>query len=160
MISYSKTKAEITRRFDFPAERVFDAWLRPETAGLWLFTSEGSDPSGRIVEMDPRVGGKWRMVDRRGGVDYEADGEYLEIDRPRRIVFTFRMKMFSDTTDTVIVEFAPSANGGCAMRFTQEITVPHDDDLSPADVERMLSEYKAGTVHGWNEMFDALAKKL
>ncbi|WP_203246590.1 SRPBCC family protein [Sporosarcina beigongshangi] len=37
------------------------------------------------------------MVDRRDGKDYRAIWEYLEIDLPKKLVFTFKMPQFSDT---------------------------------------------------------------
>jgi hypothetical protein len=71
------------------AERVFDAWVNPGTAAKWLFTTPKSE--WHNAEMDVRVGGRWTIVDRREGTDYKAIGEYLEIDRPRRLAFTFGM---------------------------------------------------------------------
>jgi len=60
----------ITRHFDASPERVFDAWLDPQTASRWLFT----DAKGKITrcEIDARVGGKFLIVDRRsvGDVDH------------------------------------------------------------------------------------------
>ena len=41
----------IARRLPFPAERVFDAWLVPETARRWLFTTADSEIVRR--EIDP-----------------------------------------------------------------------------------------------------------
>jgi uncharacterized protein YndB with AHSA1/START domain len=63
----------------------------------WLFTSEVSDIEAKVVKNDVRVGGTWLIKDRRNGQDYVGDGEYLEIDRPRCLVFTFRMAQFSPT---------------------------------------------------------------
>ena len=47
----------ITRRFDFPMERVFDAWLDPAKASQFLFAT----PTGKLVrvEIDARVGGSF-----------------------------------------------------------------------------------------------------
>ena len=41
----------VSRRFESPPDRVFDAWLDPARAGRWLFASS----SGRMVrvEIDP-----------------------------------------------------------------------------------------------------------
>ena len=85
-------KFRMTRRFEASPERLFDAWIDPETARKWLFTSPTSE-SNR-TDLDPGVGGTWTITDRRDGVHYTGLGEYLEIDRLRRLVFTFAMPQF------------------------------------------------------------------
>ncbi len=77
----------VTRRFEAAPERVFDAWLDAEKARKFLFATS----TGQMVraDIDARVGGAFNFTDRRDGVDAEHIGEYLEIDRPRRLVFTF-----------------------------------------------------------------------
>jgi uncharacterized protein YndB with AHSA1/START domain len=52
-------------------------------------------------------------------MDYKAKGEYLEIDCPHRLVFTFQMSQFSDTVDRVIVEIKPLEKG-CQLTLTQK----------------------------------------
>jgi len=156
---YAYVTAKVTRQFNATPEQVFDAWLNPEMMSRWLFTSAASDPAGRTVRSDARVGGAWTITDRRNGIDYAGDGEYVEIDRPRRLVFTFRMLQFSPTVDRVIVDIEP-LDRGCLMTLTQEITVPRSDDLSAEDIDRMLKEYREGTEHGWNEMFNLLEAVL
>lgn len=159
MYKESHVTAHVTRRLDASPERVFDAWTESKMMAQWLFTSEQSEIEGRMVENDLRVGGKYFIADRRGGTDYKAHGEYLEIDRPHRLVFTFKMPQFSETVDRITVEIQPSKHGS-QLTLTQEITVPHEDDTEPEVVEQMLKEFKDSTEHGWNEMFDLLAKKL
>jgi uncharacterized protein YndB with AHSA1/START domain len=68
----------MTRRFDASPERLFNAWTDPDRCSAWLFTTPESERHS--AEIDLRVGGAWRIVDRRGGVDYTAIGEYFEID--------------------------------------------------------------------------------
>lgn len=132
----------IKRHYRASPERVFDAWLDPKLAGRWLFTTPESE--AHKTEIDARVGGKWTITDRRGGTDYTAIGEYLEIDRPRSIVFTFGMPQFSDGFDKVIVEIAPDGDGSI-LTLTQI-------GLPPGS-EKPLME-------GWGKMFDALETAL
>ncbi|HEX4197711.1 MAG TPA: SRPBCC domain-containing protein [Caulobacteraceae bacterium] len=128
----------ITRRFEASPERVFDAWLDPMRARRWLFTSPTSERNS--TEMDVRVGGKWSITDRREGVDYTGLGEYIEIDRPRRLVFSFGMPQFSPLMCTVTVEIVPDGDG-CILTLAQESVAP--DALKPLE-------------EGWSKMFDAL----
>ena len=132
----------VTRRFDVSPERVFDAWLDPKVASRWLFTSSTSQAND--TQIDARVGGKWRISDRRGDVDYMGHGEYLEIDRPRRLVFTFGMPQFSPAFNRVTVEIEPDGTGSI-LTLTHE-GVPESD--------------KAGLEMGWGDMFDHLTTVL
>ena len=132
----------LTRPFDAEPAQVFDAWLDPETAGKWLFTLPSREKHS--TEIDARVGGTYTIFDRRNGKDYTAVGEYLEIDRPHRLVFTFGMPQFSPDFDRVIVEIVPD-EAGCILTLTQE-------DLRTG--------YQKSTKRGWGKMLDALAATL
>lgn len=120
------------------------------------------------MQNDPRVGGTYRVVDRRNGQEFVAGGEYLEINRPRRMVFTFRMAQFSDSVDRVVVEIAPLANG-CRLTLTQEIVMPHawlqavmgkTDPLTPQEIEMGLTHLARETEQGWCRMLESLARAL
>lgn len=136
----------VSRRFDASPERVFDAWLDPEIARKWLF----HDESGKIVraEADARVGGAFRFV-RRGedGDDLEHVGEYLEIDRPRRLVFTFAVPALSPEYDRVTIEIV-RLDRGCELTLTSEMT--------PA----IYAEWGEQTREGWTKMLQGLAGQV
>jgi uncharacterized protein YndB with AHSA1/START domain len=76
----------ITREFDAPKELVYKAWTTPELVKRWWAGHRGEMTS---VEMDVRVGGKWRYVMLAGGTHEIAfHGEYREILPQERIVNT------------------------------------------------------------------------
>ena len=110
--------ARVSRRFTTSAERVFDAFLDLSTARRFLYAS----PTGSIVRaaLDPRVGGTYTIVDRRGDADVEHTGAFLEIDRPRRLVFTMFVPGYSRNPDRVTVEILPVA-GACELTLTHEM---------------------------------------
>jgi uncharacterized protein YndB with AHSA1/START domain len=54
------------------------------------------------IEIDPRVGGTFSFLVRRGGVEIDHVGTYLEIERPRRLVFTWGLKGQGDTSKVTL----------------------------------------------------------
>jgi uncharacterized protein YndB with AHSA1/START domain len=109
----------VDHRFRQSAERVFDAWLDVRQARRFLFSTE----TGEMVrcDIDPRVGGRFVLTDRRPDGEVEHTGEYLVIDRPRRLVFTFGIPAVSPTFDIVTLDITPEADGGCTIRLTAEM---------------------------------------
>jgi uncharacterized protein YndB with AHSA1/START domain len=141
----------ITRRFEAAPERVFDAWIQPTTVRKWLFTMPSDE--AYHAELDARVGGRWTISARRGGVDYTALGEYLEIDRPRRLVFTFAMPQFSPNNDRLTIEIVPDG-AGCILTLTQAgVDIAEELRLLPPGIQ-------GGSEKGWIDMLDLLAAAL
>lgn len=137
-------KVRVTRRFEAPAEKVFDAWLDPEKARRWLFAT----PDGEMVrvEVDPRVGGRYEIVERRGGEEVLHTGAYEEIDRPRRLAFTLQVPRYSPNEDRVTVDVAPDGEA-CELILTQA----RSDD-APASAEQI--------ERGWTQVLAALASTV
>jgi uncharacterized protein YndB with AHSA1/START domain len=75
-----------------PIERVFEALIRQDQLIRWF-----SDPGcpAEIWEFEPRVGGRWRFVTPdcgkpvNGVSKFEAEGEVVEIDPPRLLIYTW-----------------------------------------------------------------------
>jgi uncharacterized protein YndB with AHSA1/START domain len=139
MSSEQNVTVKVSRRYDASPERVFDAWLDPAKAGKWLFATATGEMI-RVV-IDPRVEGKFIFVDRRDGVDVEHVGEYLEVDRPRRLAFNFAVPMFSSLYTKVIIDIAPSGTG-CELTLTHEGALP---------------DFAGQTEKGWGMLLDGLA---
>jgi uncharacterized protein YndB with AHSA1/START domain len=77
---------QVRRILSAPREEVFRAWTEPELVRQWFKPRGGSSPS---AEMDVRVGGEYRWGMKLLGRVYYAFGEYVEVDPPNRLVFTF-----------------------------------------------------------------------
>lgn len=134
----------VVRRYSASAQQVFDAWLDPKTVGQWLFAT----PTGEMVqvEIDARVGGSFTLVDRRDGEDVAHTGQYVELDRPHRLVFTFSVPKYSSDQDPVTVEIV-SLDAGC------ELTLTHVMD-------EKWAEWEAQTREGWTGILEGLATTL
>lgn len=143
-------KLRVTRRFAAPPQAVFDAWTKPEMIQHWLFTAPTTNT---VLDIDARVGGTWTIGDRRDGVDYTATGEYLEVERPHRLVFTFAMPQFSPNTDRITVQIEADGSGAI-MTFTQE-GIDIAAELRQADPDPADS-----SEQGWSQMFELLAALL
>src|SRR5262245_66695778 len=83
----SEQEIRITRLFDAPRRLVFEAMTKPEHVKRW-WGCLGEGYSVPVCEIDLRVGGKWRFVNRHPGGEVAFHGEYREITPPGRLVFT------------------------------------------------------------------------
>jgi two-component system cell cycle response regulator DivK len=136
---------EVTRRFEAPPERLFDAWLDPESAGRWLFAT----PEGEMVrtEIDAQVGGRYKIVERRDGEDVLHTGTYEEIDPPHRLVFTLAVPKYSSDEARVSVDIAPEDSGGASLTLRQSVPAQ-----TPVPVEKIRE--------GWETLLDGLGAEL
>ena len=77
----------MTREFNAPKDLVYKAYTTPELVRQWWGGYRGEVTS---VEIDLRVGGKWRYVMTAGSTGQEVGfhGEYREIVANERLVFT------------------------------------------------------------------------
>lgn len=130
---------QVTRRYAAAPERIFDAFVDPRTAGQFLFRTDG----GTLIrcDLDVRVGGRWVIAERRGDEVAVHHGEYLEIDRPRRLVFTFGLEGF-EGFNPVTVEITPTAEGA-ELVLTQQM-LPQ------------MAEWADRTREGWGAILERL----
>ncbi|TLZ27653.1 MAG: hypothetical protein E6K29_13310 [Gammaproteobacteria bacterium] len=130
----------LSRQVSAAPERIFDAWLNADEARTLLFAG----PIGAAIrsEIDARVGGAFLIVRHRDGKDVEYSGEYLEIDRPHRLVFSLFVEEYAQRDDRVILELAPVAAQSLLV-LTHELSLPN-----PADKSRIQ--------RGWAIVLDRL----
>lgn len=136
--------------FRASAERVFDAWLDPDKVRVWSAQPiPGRPPIDiRRVEIDARVGGKFTFSDMREDGEAVHWGTYLEIDRPRKLVFTWFTSAEDEAENSSVVTLTiePLAEGCRA-------TIVHSMD-------RRWIDYVKQTAHGWASMLGQIASEF
>ncbi len=130
-------------------EKVFAAWLDADIRTQWWFPNMDGSPA--YCELDPRVGGTYLIRQTGCGEEpipgvpadfvWEITGEFVAIDRPNRIVFTWNVNHPNEdeTDETVTVDFA-DADGGTLVTITH--TGIRKDTM------------REGTEKGWTEILD------
>lgn len=108
----SDTSLRVERGFDATPEEVFDAWTTPAVLRRWWAVHpQGSTP---IAEVDLRVGGRYRLsMETPDGERHTVQGQYSEIDRPRRLVYSWQWELDAGglgPASTVTVEFRADGN--------------------------------------------------
>jgi uncharacterized protein YndB with AHSA1/START domain len=98
----------MTRLFNAPRALVFEAMTRPEHVREW-WGRLGEGYSVPVCEIDFRVGGAWRFVNRHPHGEAAFHGEYLEIAAPGRVVFTEIFEEFPDEVSVVTSELSEEA---------------------------------------------------
>jgi uncharacterized protein YndB with AHSA1/START domain len=106
----------MTRLFDAPRQLVFDAMTKVEHVKRW-WGRLGEGYSVPVCEIDLRVGGKWRFVNRHPGGEVAFRGEYREIAPPGRLVFTETMEPHPEPGSVVTATFTEE-NGKTRMTVT------------------------------------------
>lgn len=99
-----------------PIDAVFDAWLDPDSLKRWMTPGPGMSVPQAATE--PRVGGRFRIVMKSGAREIPHEGEYRVIDRPRRLVFTWKSEPAGDTL--VTIEFVPVSERRTKVILTDE----------------------------------------
>jgi len=145
----------VSHRYSASAERVFDAWISPGQASRFLFRTR----TGNVMqcEIDPQVGGGFTVIDRRPAAEGDESvfdvvhmGKYLEIERPRRLVFEFSVLTFGhDRPTRVTVEIAPLGP------LASELTLTHE--MGTSDTARQLEEV---SCRGWVNMLATMEREL
>jgi uncharacterized protein YndB with AHSA1/START domain len=99
----SECEIHMTRLFDAPRHLVFEAMSRPEHVKRW-WGCLGEGYSVPVCEIDLRVGGAWRFVNRHPKGEAAFHGEYREIVPPSRVVFTEIFEEYPDIVSVVTTD--------------------------------------------------------
>ncbi len=120
--SLASAAVVVRRTIAAPAEDIFDAWLDPEALSEWMRPGSIKRSQART---DARVGGKYevRMYGESGEILHH--GVYRQIDRPRRLVFTWHSPFAGEQETLVTVDFVVQPDQRTEVIVTHE-QLPED----------------------------------
>jgi uncharacterized protein YndB with AHSA1/START domain len=117
MTSESPGVIRVTHAFTASAERVFDAWIKPEKVARWLLPDTAG--KARPVAVGTGADESIRCITYCAGRAVEHTVEYLEIQRPYRLSFTIRNSASAEKERvTVLIE---PRGAGCFLTLISGI---------------------------------------
>ena len=107
----------VRKRIAATRDEVFKAWTEADAMGVWMCPG---DIVSAVVELDPRVGGALRIVMRSATDAFEHWGEFLTVEAPSKLAFTWCAKATDFRPTLVTVELFDTADGQCDLVLTHE----------------------------------------
>ncbi|WP_266202237.1 SRPBCC family protein [Pontibacter kalidii] len=117
MSSKNTIEVEVTYIYASQPEEVYSAWLDAQLAQQWFAPGLGETEP---VQIDARAGGKFRIVQIREGQPVGHHGQYLALEKPNYLSFTWAMDDMEDV-DIVKINIQP-ASGGSTVRLVHEMS--------------------------------------
>ena len=140
----------MSRVFDAPREKVFQAWTEPGMLTQWMGPKEVDTTA---AEVDLTIGGRYMFTMREpDGKLIELGGEYREIDPPSRLVFTWVLD--------------GQSCGGGEGHYVETLVTIDLEDLGNSTRLTLTHEFlptqasREGHEMGWNGSFDGLEAAL
>ncbi|WP_411824599.1 SRPBCC family protein [Leptospira sp. 'Mane'] len=145
---------KIEKKINADPTRLFRAWLKAEDFSRWFLSGDLIGIESATI--DPRPGGRFQINMTLDGKILPHVGEYIVIDEPTKLVFTWRSHATDDRDTLVTVTFdeLTEVNGGVSVGGIRKpqtlVTLIH---------ERLPSELAIQMHHGgWTGILNGLAE--
>jgi len=114
----SADRVVIVRRvLPAPPDTVYDEWLDPVGMIEWMCPR----PARAVkISLEPSVGGSLRIDIEDSGSSLYVSGHYLELDRPRRLRFTWSCSAWADPSVQSVVTVTLDTHGAAETMMTIE----------------------------------------
>jgi len=143
----TKPTAIAVQTFKVSPQRVYDAILDPDMIARWMFGPLLREETILHIHTDLRVGGDFSYKVKRGDNEIDHVGKFVELDPPRRIVFTWGISSESaDNPSHVTIDITPTTNG-CSVRLMHEM-------------DEQWAAYVDSARGSWEKMLGVLAKLI
>jgi uncharacterized protein YndB with AHSA1/START domain len=116
----SAPAAVVRQRLPAPPDVVYEEWTDADRLSEWMCPRPARCLS---VIADPRIGGVVRLEIEDAGVRFTVSGNYVTLDRPHRVAFTWSCSTWPDPTVQSLVTVTIAPDGPGASMLTIEHTV-------------------------------------
>jgi uncharacterized protein YndB with AHSA1/START domain len=134
---------QVRRRVKARAEEVFDLWTRPDLMVRWMSPFPGAVDCKASCDLRP--GGAFSLAMSSQESSREVSGTYVEVERPRKLVFTWTGALTDNVNTLVTVELTPRGD-------ETDLVLTHERLPTSAIVE--------GHTRGWGLILDHLAEAV
>jgi uncharacterized protein YndB with AHSA1/START domain len=142
-VSVEAPTAVVRRVLPAPPDVVYREWIDPEAMMEWMCPRPARPTK---ITLEPRVGGRLRIDIDDEGLALSIEGEYLELDPPRRLRFTWSCTTWDPPADSVVtVSFEPHGD---------------DDTLMTIEHVRLPGDVVERHRHGWSLIGEQLESHL
>ena len=131
---------QIRRRVKAAAEQIFDLWIKPDLMVRWMSPFPGTVHCKASCDLRP--GGTFSLVMTSTDASREVSGTYVEIDWPRKLVFTWTGPLTNNVNTLVTVELIPHGD-------ETDLVLTHERLPTSAIID--------GHTRGWGHILDHLA---
>ncbi|TGN18142.1 SRPBCC family protein [Leptospira idonii] len=144
---------KVEKKINADSTRLFRAWLKPDDFAKWFLAE---DTIGfESVRIDPRPGGQFQINMLLNGQVLPHSGEYITIEEPNKLVFTWKSHM-TDERDTLVTvlfqELPPTINKDNLPKPQTLITLTH---------ERLTEDFQIKEhSRGWTNILEGLDQWL
>jgi uncharacterized protein YndB with AHSA1/START domain len=114
----SAPTVQIRRRVKAAAEQIFDLWTKPDLMVRWMSPFPGAVDCKASCDLRP--GGAFSLAMASADSRRDVSGTYVEIDRPRKLVFTWIGPLTNNVNTLVTVEFIPHGDDETDLVLTHE----------------------------------------
>jgi uncharacterized protein YndB with AHSA1/START domain len=137
----TELSVHIEKNIKAPIEKVFDAWLDPTLLARFMTPMPGMPDSDVVNE--PCESGTFSIIMHVGNEKLPHTGTYLEISRPKRLVFTWGSDRSLDDS-RVTLDFTDTGDG--------------HTKVSLSHVKFIDEEARADHEGGWENILDRLTE--
>jgi uncharacterized protein YndB with AHSA1/START domain len=134
----------VRQRLPAPPDVVFDEWTDAARLAEWMCPRPARCLN---VQADPRIGGTVGFDIEEAGITFRVSGNYLTLERPHRVAFTWSCSTWPDPTIQTVVTVTIEPDGAEASIMTIEHEL-----LPPALVQQH--------THGWTVISMQLESRL